>query len=557
MTMKTKKKTLKAIDLYSGVGGWALGLRLAGIEVVASYERWGIANETNFKNNCHQAQTVDIRRLELSDLPSNIDIIVGSPPCTQFSYSNRGGSGDLADGLEDVIKFLTIVEYLKPKAWAMENVPRVARIIASEMREGGVLNRFKKLGFATHIFNTADFGVPQRRTRCIAGNFDVDLLASYQDQTGQPTLGDVVKALSANPVVDPIFGLTMPVESLRDHVEESPLNAEEVRINRAAKTTHTVYNAMSFPDRLDRPVRTITATCTRVSRESIVIADPRKPDSVRRLTIRERASLQGFPITFQFYAKRYAHKQEMVGNAIPPAFTYYVAHALQGTPAKAVPPLAQAAVGMLCPSPSATDAVPDREGSRYFIHRRFRFAIPSLQLKSGVRFELTNGPSGEPIQWGVDFYFGNSKSIISMDLDAKLHRHLMSILPAALADMLTPTLDDLRSFLKTVDVTNMQRIWSHRGVGRTTPFMLLDQMDVSGFALTALLVGHEQSAQRVVGGAILAQYGDKESPRLPGLGKLARNANLILAGLLVGSVANPELGRLHQGRAADSLLGVA
>ena len=70
---------MKAIDLYSGVGGWSLGLRLAGIDVVASYEKWGAANETNFKNNHHPAQTVDIRRLDPSDLPQGIDFVVGSP----------------------------------------------------------------------------------------------------------------------------------------------------------------------------------------------------------------------------------------------------------------------------------------------------------------------------------------------------------------------------------------------------------------------------------------------------------------------------------------------
>lgn len=97
------KAKLRAIDLYSGVGGWSLGLRLAGIDIVASYERWGPANETNFKNNAHQAQTVDIRRLSFDDLPDDIDIVVGSPPCTQFSFSNRGGSGNLDDGLEDTL----------------------------------------------------------------------------------------------------------------------------------------------------------------------------------------------------------------------------------------------------------------------------------------------------------------------------------------------------------------------------------------------------------------------------------------------------------------------
>ena len=106
-------RKMRAIDLYSGVGGWSFGLKLAGIEVVASYERWGVANETNFKNNHHQAQTIDIRRLSFNDLPPDIDVVVGSPPCTQFSFSNRGGNGNLDDGLEDIIKFLEIVNHLR------------------------------------------------------------------------------------------------------------------------------------------------------------------------------------------------------------------------------------------------------------------------------------------------------------------------------------------------------------------------------------------------------------------------------------------------------------
>src|SRR3546814_4586174 len=72
---------------------------------------------------------------------------------------------------------------------------------------------------------------------------------------------------------------------------------------------------MPFPDPLDRTVRTITATCTRVSRESIIIEQPNTRDSFRRLSIRERATLQGFPITFQFYGASHGQKLRMVGNA--------------------------------------------------------------------------------------------------------------------------------------------------------------------------------------------------------------------------------------------------
>src|SRR3546814_2625378 len=148
----------------------------------------------------------------------------------------------------------------------------------------------------------------------------ISLLVSYQANARPRLLGDVIRALKNDIVVDPIFGMAIPREDLIDHVEEDVLNSEEARINRSNKVTHTVYNATPFPDPLDRTVRTITATCTRVSRESIVIATGSERGEYRRLTLRERASLQGFPITFQFYGANYGQNPRMIGTAVPPPF---------------------------------------------------------------------------------------------------------------------------------------------------------------------------------------------------------------------------------------------
>lgn len=538
---KTNRK-LRAVDLYSGVGGWSLGLRLAGIEVIASYERWGLANETNFKNNRHQAQTVDIRRLSLDDLPNDVDIVVGSPPCTQFSFSNRGGGGDLEDGLEDIIKFLTIVDHLKPKFWAMENVPRVAKILEHELRRGGRLARFKRLKIVPRVINMEDFGLPQRRRRCIAGNFDFDLLKAYSTDKPKRTLGNVVSALAAPLIIDPIYGLILDRTELRDHVAEDALNEEEIRINRASKVMHPVYNAMSFPDPLDKSVRTITATCTRVSRESIVIEDASQPRTFRRLTIRERASLQGFPITFQFYGDSYAQKLRMVGNAVPPSFSYYVAHALQGRAPEEVKKLSDFADSLKAPVPPAVDARPDKPGYRYPESRRFRFAIPSLRLKSGVRFELVNDPIDGHTEWRIAFYFGTSKSIQSLPLGDNLYTMILQKIPDDLCSRVRDELSQLADFIRRADIANMQRLWSHNGLGLTRPFMLLDQLDERGTRLIEILSGNETLTQLMVTQAIWANY-DESAPKPPGISKLTRNAVLIVAGLLIGAVANIELSK--------------
>jgi DNA (cytosine-5)-methyltransferase 1 len=536
---------MRAIDLYSGVGGWSLGLRLAGIEVVASYERWGPANETNFKNNLHQAQTVDIRRLAFAELPEDIDIVVGSPPCTQFSFSNRGGSGDLDDGLEDIIRFLSVVDHLRPKAWAMENVPRVAPIIRKELLEGGRLHRFAHLGLEPHVVNMEDFGVPQRRRRCIAGNFDFSLLQSYSLKTPRRTLGDVVAALAAEPVIDPLYGLEIAHGDLLDHETEAALNLEEVRINRAAKVTHPVYNSMPFPDPLDRSVRTITATCTRVSRESIIIVSPESTEKFRRLTIRERASLQGFPITFQFYGGSYAQKLRMVGNAIPPAFSFLVAEAFMGRKPEDLPTLPSAAQGLKAPTPPPTKTVPDRPGATYPITRNFRFAITTLRLKSGVRFELVNIVASGHADWRVAFWFGTSKSIQTLPLDEDQYRDLCADLPASVTEACSASLARLVAFIRRADVDNMQTLWSHQGPGQTRAFMLLDELAEVGGLVKAALTHHDASAQAAISRAVARAFGDKLSG-IPGVPKLVRNAPLILAGLLTGSLANVELAK-HAG----------
>jgi DNA (cytosine-5)-methyltransferase 1 len=508
--------------------------------VVASYELWGPANETNFKNNSHLAQTVDIRRLSLDELPDDIDLVVGSPPCTQFSYSNRGGGGDLADGLKDIIRFLTIVDYLRPKAWAMENVPRVAKIIQDELKPGGALAHFRHLGCATHIVDFAEYGVPQRRRRCIAGNFDFELLRTFRPTVSPPTLGDVVAALSAVPVIDPIYGLQIERDDLIDHVKEDFLSTEEVRINRANKMTHTVYNSMPFPDPLDRTVRTITATCTRVSRESIVIASPDGADAYRRLTLRERATLQGFPITFQFYGANYGQKLRMIGNAVPPAFSYLIAHVLQGRSAKEARPLSEAAKGLRRPTPIPVETPPERAGTRYPANRTFKFAIPSLQLKSGVRFELANDCSEKAVRWAVAFYFGTSKAIHSIPLNDDIATRLRAEASPALKEVVAPHLEELTGFLDDADIANMQVLWAHQGPGGTRAFMLLDKLDEIGAALTTCLNPHTCEAARLIDIIIQHRYGAAAST-LPGLAKLARNAPTILAGLLIGSVANPCL----------------
>ncbi|WP_051473092.1 DNA cytosine methyltransferase [Aminobacter sp. J41] len=527
---------MRAIDLYAGVGGWSLGLNLADISVVASYERWRPAIATNRRNNQHDVVEADIRTMPLDALPRDIDLVVGSPPCTQFSYANRGGSGDIEDGLKDIARFLEIVEYLRPKWWVMENVPRVVSIVEKELKEGGCLERFRHLEPRSEVFRLEEFGIPQRRRRCLIGNINFDLLHSYTRQQPSLALGEVLRALGGETVVDPLYGFSRHRSQVSDHELERPLSEEELRINRSSKELHPVYNRMPFPEPLDKPVRTITAVCTRVSRESIIVDGGA---GFRRLSVRERASLQGFPIDYEFEGVNYAQKARLVGNAIPPVFTYLVGQAAKGVLSTKVMPLRKAYHPRQIAQSRPMSTKPIETVARRFPPTRtFRFAIPALHFKSGVRFELHNRAEQSTIQWAVDLWFGPSKSISRLRPD----RHLAGRLGGAFLRAglcLSHRVMELERFLASVDFVRLQDVWAHQGPGGTRPFDLLDGLDYAASKLATDLNPYEELSCRLVASEVDYAFAETGSPR--GAAKLLKNATKVAAGMLVSGVFNGHI----------------
>ena len=523
---------MRAIDLYAGIGGWSLGLRLAGLDVVASYEWWQPAVDTHNGNHDTELEITNIRELELSDLPKNIDVVVGSPPCTQFSYSNRGGSGDVEDGLVDLVKYFEIVSYLKPKFWAMENVPRVAKVIQQGfLDEEHVLYKYRHLKPNIAIFDFSEFGTPQARKRCIATNIPISKIRAFSTGISRVTLGDVVTSLAQEGNVhDPVWGRIIGREHLTETETEEYLNSEELRINRDAKTYHPIYNNMAFPDRLTTPARTVTATCTRVSRESIVIGEN---DEFRRLSVRERASLQGFPITYQFFGKSFAAKTKMIGNAIPPNFTYLVASIMMGVSTKNFIGFHNVADKLDLPLKTSLVTKPDKPGRSYPNNRRFRAAIPMLRFKSGMRFDLANTFSDCVISWNVKFYSGDSKSIDIHDLGAE---HLKSIKKepslSSLWERMPSFVEVLERQLNSTSMQEVQDVWTHKKIG----FSPFDFVDVIGEVANEVHLNLVEVLKKDEIELLVMNYIgvlNKDS-KIKNETKLKLNASRILSGILTG-----------------------
>ncbi len=448
-----------AIDLYSGIGGWTLGMKLSGIENLASFEWWKDANQTHNLNFNTNHQEIDIRRLDpAQDLNFNkkIDFVVGSPPCTQFSFANKGGNGDIQDGLVDIIKFLEIVEYLKPKYWAMENVPRVAKILEKELNEGS-LQRFRNLVKVIVVVNSSEYGVPQNRKRMMAGNFPIELFKSYRQKTEIKTIGQIIESLNAEKIIDPNYGYIEEKSKVTELENENDLTFEEERINRDAKTYHPVYNKMSFPEKSDRPSRTITATCTRVSRESIIV---KSETGFRRLNVRERGVIQGFPITYQFYGKTLNSKIKMIGNAVPPILTYYILQSMLELPVQDIQLPKNSAYIHIKPKFAAHKSNLGLPPRKFPAKRKFKFAVPYLRYGSGVRFELSNDFDNDRPNWSFKFFHGNSKNIKRIFLDNKLKESLAPIVNTSHNEIFTECINSVDKEFYSFNSQVLQDKWA-------------------------------------------------------------------------------------------------
>ncbi len=515
-----------AIDLYSGIGGWTLGMKLSGIQDIASYEWWNEANVThNFNFNTNHKE-INIRKINVSELHFNqkIDFVVGSPPCTQFSFANRGGNGDIQDGLIDIYKFLEIVEHVKPKYWAMENVPRVKKILEQELRDGP-LSRFQSLVKVNEVIDTAEFGVPQNRKRMIAGNFPLDLLLSYKSKIPLVTLGQVLTSLQQKTVIDPNYGYQIPKIDVTELENEAELTSHELRINRDAKSYHPIYNKMAFPDRLNRPSRTITATCTRVSRESIILESK---SGFRRLNVRERGVIQGFPITYQFYGKTLNNKFKMIGNAVPPLLTYYIFQSMLEVHSKDL--ILPKNVNYYHSKPQLKPyksklGPPVR---KYPAKRKFMFAVPHLRFGSGVRFELSNNHKSPNIDWSFKFFYGTSKNIKQVKLDNQIRQALAPMISTSKSKIFNQYIHKIVNKYKNYSSAVLQDLWVSSDSNNEV-FKFLDEV---GTCVNKIM--QESNLQTIDSNLISIIIGEENK-------KLSENKNSILTGFYFLSSLNDKL----------------
>ncbi len=333
----------RVADLFCGAGGFSEGFREVGFEIGFAIDWWKPAVRT-FRENHPRTEVIEENAfcVDPSILP-RVDVVIGSPPCSPFSYSNGTRGANLGLGLKLIKRFVEFVDEMHPRVWLMENVPPTKRFLNAVRppRAHGDNN------VVDTVLNAADFGVPQRRRRLFWGNIPIPKpthacsgspLSESMDQSDTRPwrkMGPVLQALPdpkgplKGEVLDPLHGVRITTGRLTEHFHSTSLTLHQMRRNRNQKTRHPWCGRMGFPDDMDSPARTITATQIPGARETIVIPFSTGDEIwYRRLTVRECATLQSFPITYRFVGKSLDTKYRLVGNAVPPLLSRAIASAI-------------------------------------------------------------------------------------------------------------------------------------------------------------------------------------------------------------------------------------
>lgn len=153
------------LDLFSGIGGFALAIQRAGIKIDKHYfsEVDKYAKQIYSKQFPGAIRLGDITKIEPGY--EKIDIITGGFPCQSFSIAGkRGGFSDTRGTLFFEIERLA--RFYKPAYMVLENVKGLFS------HNGGntiriILDKLRGLGFTVQLLlcNTVDFGIPQNRER--------------------------------------------------------------------------------------------------------------------------------------------------------------------------------------------------------------------------------------------------------------------------------------------------------------------------------------------------------------------------------------------------------
>jgi len=358
---------MRCLELFSGCGGLAKGLELAGFNHSHFVEFDKHACNTLRKNYGDDLVFEgDVRDFNFRSI-GDVDIVAGGPPCQPFSL---GGKHKANDDSRDMFPYaIKAIETLTPKAFVFENVKGLLRESFSEYFEYVILrlsfpklkikkdeewrahlNRLKKIKLSSYkgvtydvyfkLINAADYGVPQTRERVFIVGIRSDLRKVWKfpnpTHSEDKLLWDKFVTyeywkrhdLKFKPTVEEIkiadmlknkYGIFPPDDlawlTLRDILckipdPKSKYNTIQDHIFKDGAKVYAGHNGSHF----DSPSKTIKAGGHGVpGGENMIRFDD---GSVRYLTTFESKLVQTFPSDFVI-SGAWGESMRQIGNAVP------------------------------------------------------------------------------------------------------------------------------------------------------------------------------------------------------------------------------------------------
>lgn len=340
------------IDLFAGIGGIRYPFQKIGGHCVFSSE-WDKFAQKTYLENYGEMPNGDITQIAAKDIPEH-DILLGGFPCQSFSQAGlKKGFNDTRGTM--FFEIQRILTEKRPKAFLLENVKqlrghdkgRTLKTILDILQgkyEQKIPDEIPLSEEARHaladklnywvdvkVLRAADFGIPQNRERIFIIGFnkdhfpyvDFDKLFSWPEAPKTPTrVGDILQTQEELLADKERYGKDR--FTISDKLWEGHQKRKADHKIKGNGFGYSLFNTES------EYTNTISARYYKDGSE-ILIDQSHINKNPRKLTPRECANLQGFPLEFKVDAVSQGQIYKQFGNSVCMKVIYPIAEQIIST----------------------------------------------------------------------------------------------------------------------------------------------------------------------------------------------------------------------------------
>jgi DNA (cytosine-5)-methyltransferase 1 len=300
---------MKVVSLFSGAGGLDLGFIRAGHTVIWANDIFLDAVQTYRKNIGEHIIEGDITAISSCLIPE-CDIVIGGFPCQGFSVANTKRS--ITDERNVLYKqLLRVINDKKPLFFLAENVKGILSIGKGEVIKM-IINDLSEIGYKVkyQLLNAADYGVPQLRQRVIIVGVRNNINFEYtypEKEYNEDGKNGLKRWISVRDVL----------QNLPDPDQPNDLSNHDYSKYKLRFNGYLGHRRIES----DKPAPTVTARGD--DRGGVVVLH--HYNNQRRMSCRELATIQTFPLDFIFAGSR-SSVYRQIANAVPPVLAKVVAN---------------------------------------------------------------------------------------------------------------------------------------------------------------------------------------------------------------------------------------